>query len=464
MQIFSLHLVSLVGFVLAILLVGKLMREQRPPGSTMAWLLAILLIPYIGVPLYLLIGGRKIRRLAHNKHPLYPDTRSFRGREPLNDVEKILTACGAPSATTGNRLELLPDGESAYREIMRLIASARETIHVTTFILGRDPVGRAIVEALAEKARAGVKVRLLLDALGSLKTRGRFVQTLRDAGGKVGIFMPMLPLRRKWSANLRNHRKLVLVDGHTAIVGGMNLGSPYMGPTYDPARWFDFSAVIAGPAVSDVARVFASDWEFATGEALDVPVSVSVSRADTADNVQVVASGPDVETDPFYQALLIALNEAKERVWIVTPYFIPDDTIARELGLLARLGRDVRIIIPARSNHPIADLAGGSYIRQLKRAGVKFYAFQPGMLHAKLVVVDDTLAVIGSANIDLRSLYLNYEIAVFLYSAKEISAIVGHAKKMLLRSFPLEAAPPRSVKTGVKEWIEDASRILAPLL
>lgn len=461
MEFFSLHLYSLFGFVLAILLVGKLMREHRPPGSTMAWLLAILLIPYLGVPLYLLLGGRKIRRLAHHKQPLYPDPRTDRSAPPINDVEKILTACGAPPASSGNKVELLSDGEIAYRRFMEMIDGAKESICVTTFILGRDPVGRAIIDALTEKAKQGVKVRLLLDALGSVKTRGRFVKSLREAGGQVGIFMPMLPLRRKWSANLRNHRKLFIVDGRFAIVGGMNLGSPYMGEGFDPRRWFDFAVTVEGPAVTDITSIFASDWEFATGEALTVqaPNQTLVN----SEAMQVVASGPDVESDPFYQALLIALNEAKERVWIVTPYFIPDDLIARQLALLARIGRDIRIILPARSNHLLADLAGASYIRQLKQSGVKFYAFQPGMLHAKIVIVDDSLAVVGSANIDLRSLYLNYEIALFIYSDKEVQAILSHAKKMMLRSFPLEAARP-SLKTGVKEWVEDASRILAPLL
>ena len=463
LPVFSTHLSILLGFILAVVLIVRLVREQRPTGSTFAWLLAILLIPYVGVPLYILLGGRKLARMAGHKSPLYGGNGFRPDIEFFNDTERILLTTGAPPPTFGNQVEHLPDGETAYHRLMEMIASAKESIDVTVFILGRDEVGQRFVEALAERAAAGVKVRLLVDALGSLRTRGRFLAPLRKAGGQVGVFMPMLPLRRKWSANLRNHRKLIVVDAKTAYLGGMNFAGEYMGPRPDPKRWTDFGLVLEGPVVREVACVFVSDWSFATGENLAWPAAPQTIAPDCSAGVmQLVAAGPDVASDPLYHGLLSAFAEARQRIWIVTPYFIPDGVIAEMLILAARLGRDVRILVPRRSNHLLADLARGSYMRDLMRAGVKFHGF-PGMLHAKIVVIDDTLAITGSANLDLRSLYLNYEIGLFIHSRVDVDRIASHVLKLFSRSRAI-SAPGNSARERAVAWLEDAGRLLAPLL
>ena len=463
MWIFSPHLFSVLGFVLAIVLTVRLMREHRAPGSTMAWGLAMVLIPYIGVPLFLLFGGRKIRRLAEDKYPLYGGQGIRSEGDPYpNDTERILAVCGAPPPTPGNSTELLVDGVVTFMRLLEILENAKRTIHITTFILGRDEVGRKIIKVLSRKAREGVEVRLLLDALGSLKTRGRFCQPLRDAGGKVGIFMPMLPLHRKWSANLRNHRKVVIVDDKVGMIGGMNLAKEYMGPTHDPKRWHDLGMILHGPSVADVAKIFASDWYFATNEPilLAPPVAATAGRPIS---LQVVASGPDVYTDPYYQALLTLISGAKERIWLVSPYFIPDDVLTKNLALAAKLGRDVRVLVPKVSNHYAADLARGSYIRELRQAGVKFYAYLEGMIHTKVLIVDNGQGVVGSANMDMRSLYLNYEIALFIHDEKEVQRLAGTISDLLGHSEPMSAGKV-AWKRLIKEWIEDASRVLAPLL
>lgn len=232
-------------------------------------------------------------------------------------------------------MRLISDGEVACGELLELIEGARETLSVATFILGRDDVGRAVVERLARRAGEGVRVRLLLDALGCLKTRGRFVEPLRRAGGKVAVFLPVFPWHRKWSANLRKHRKLAVADGCRALVGGMNLAAEYMGPGPDPARWHDAVAAVEGLAVGELCRVFAADWRFATGDQLPNPPAASSAPRGTAP-MAVVASGPDAPGDSIRDALLSAIIEARRRVWLVSPYFVPDPPLLDVLALRAR--------------------------------------------------------------------------------------------------------------------------------
>lgn len=454
------HFGTVAGFVLAVFLLTRIYRERERPSTTIAWLLALILIPYVGVPLYLLIGGRKVRKMAAKKHVLYE-----RRTEPAGggaqvdaDIERALVTCNLPPARGGVSVELLSDGEISYAKILELIDGAETSIDIMTFIVGRDEVGREIVRRLAAKASQGVRVRLLLDALGCIYTRGGFVQPIRDAGGEVGIFMPMLPLQTRWSANLRNHRKSMIFDGRTAVIGGMNLAAEYMGPSPDPARWIDTCALIEGPVVEDFIRLFRSDWAFATHGAEDHAVpevaSVGLSRA------QVAPNGPDVEGDPLYDALLTAIHGATRRVWIVTPYFVPDEGLWRALVLQARLGRDVRLIMPMRSNHRLADYARARFVRDLHEAGARIELHPTKMIHAKYVVIDDEVAITGSANFDMRSLYLNYEIGFFTYTEGDVLRVAEWCEGLMkdcVRYHP-KAAP------WARRWAEDIAWFLAPLL
>jgi cardiolipin synthase len=455
------HFLMMAGFGLCVALVLHVLRSHRSPGATFAWLLAIALIPYVGVPLYILIGGRKFRRMAGRKQALFdlPGPRRSHYGGIRGTIERILSTAGMPPARHGNKVTFLPDGQAGYAALVSAIELARESIHLMTFILGDDAVGRDIVERLAEKSREGVKVRLLLDALGCLRTRGRFVDPIRESGGQVGIFMPVTPLRPKWSANLRNHRKICVVDGRTAIIGGMNLAHEYMGPEPDPDRWFDTAARVEGPAAADLGTIFASDWSFATDETLDAsrpggrPAHAGTSR------VQVAASGPDTPYDVMYEAMFTAVIEAKHRVWIVTPYFIPDDPLLKALELQTRMGVDVRILVPRHSNHRLADLARGRPLRELAAKGARVFLCSR-MIHAKLALVDSTLAAIGSANLDLRSFYLNYEVQLFMYAEGEIKAVAEWMEQRTADSVELEDEPVSMVRA----WAEDLGSLVTPLL
>ncbi len=460
------HLLTVIGFLLAVFAIARLMSARKQPGNTFAWLLAIAFIPYLGVPLFLLLGGRKIRKLAERKARLSPTSQ---GEVIVPDnagfAARVFTRDGACPPIGGNRVRFLTNGEDSFAALEKGILEARESIHIMTFILGHDEAGRRIVQLLAQRARAGVKVRLLLDALGCFRTSGRFCDPIREAGGEVVKFMPVFPLQTRGSANLRNHRKIAIFDHQFATVGGRNLAIEYMGPQPLRRRWRDFGAVIQGPAVRQIEEIFLADWAFASGESLvtlqrDLPSEWPHPAG--ASNLQVVASGPDVVGDPLYEGILSLVQQAQRSVWIVTPYFIPDEVLQRSLMVQARAGLDVRIVVPARSNHRITDLARRHHLRELQKSGVKVLLYQPGMNHAKLLFVDGETTLFGSANMDLRSLFVNFEIGLVAYSAEEAAVVRAWCEEVFAQSRPLpEKQRPRRFFPAIGEEI---ARLLAPLL
>lgn len=463
-------LFSIAGFTLALFLVARLMSEKRAPANTFAWLLIIILVPWVGVPLYLLLGGRKLRRLAERKSRLRPVLpHGTRNPFPVTETpttQTIVSAGGTPPVS-GNAVQLLTSGEEAFRALEQQIRAARTHIHVTAFILGRDDTGRRIVKLLAERAREGVTVRLLLDSVGSMFSSRGFVNAIRQAGGRVSKFMPVLPLTSRSSANLRNHRKIAVFDHGTAIVGGHNLASEYMGPAPLEGRWQDFGAVIAGPAAALLNEVFIADWCFATRDSVEalhaeIPLpAISTPRGDA--ELQVVASGPDVPGDPLYEGMVSMIQEAAASIWIVTPYFIPDDVLLRSLIVKARSGKDVTLITPWRSNHPVADFARKHYLAELQRVGARVLLYGPEMLHGKAMMVDDEVALLGSPNFDLRSLFVNFEIGVLVHSAREVAAMKAWAWELAQRCRPLVIERRRKTRV-IGNVVEDLSRLLAPLL
>ncbi len=454
------HLLPTLGFVLALLLLAHILRQRRSPTSTLAWLMAVVFIPYIGVPLYIFFGGRKMTRQTAAKRML-PVRGYVRTTETgLEHQLASLVYRGGFPPTRRNRARLLLTGEAAYHETLQLIEKADHAIYVATYVLGRDETGRAIVKALARQARNGVRVHLLMDALGSVQVDRRFLAPLHPAGGKSAFFMPMLRLPLRGRANLRNHRKMVIADGRLAIVGGMNLAAEYMGPEARPDRWQDISMRLVGPAAGQAFEIFRSDWQFAAKEDLGIEKPYGGRTDGTAATaLQFMASGPDVENDALREAFMISLFRAHRRVWIVTPYFVPDDLLQESLCMAARRGIDLRLIVPRRSNHRLADLAREGYLSQLQEAGARVMLYRPRMLHAKAVLIDDTVAVAGSANMDIRSLLLNYEVGLCIYDAEIIAEIEKWMRGLMAAC---QGREPHA--KGMIAIVEDMARLFAPLL
>lgn len=462
------HLLTVGGFILAVFAIARLMSERRQPSNTIAWILGIVLIPYVGVPLYLLLSGKKIRRLASLKSRMKP---RVPGAPPAAEATRNLAAVhtmvasGVPEPVGGNRTRLITNGEEAFDEFERQIKAAQRTIHITTFILGRDDTGRQLIRLLAARAREGVQVRLLLDGLGCFLASRGFSDPLRKAGGEVAAFMPVAPLSTRYSANLRNHRKIAIFDHRTAYVGGHNLARHYMGSRPWRKRFNDFGAMIDGPAAGLVNEVFLADWAFARGKSIDdlrIESGAATPELYGEGEVQVIASGPDVHGDPLYDGILTLIHEAEHSVWIITPYFIPDEVLQRSLLVKARAGKDVTVIVPERSNHPVTDLARRQYLRDLCEAGARVLFFQPKMLHSKALIVDDRVGLLGSANFDLRSLFVNFEIGIALYSEGDVRAMRVWAGELVRDS--IEYRPDLARRRWFGDLLEDLSRLLAPLL
>jgi cardiolipin synthase len=460
---------STAGYIFAFILIPRIILERRQPAATVAWVLSIALLPVVGVPLYILVGGRRIRRHIRAKigaigsvessveNRVRPKTLSS---SVAADCGSVLCTAGAPPPVTGNRVSVIHQGEEAYRSVLGLIEEARDHIHAQFFILDVDPIGKRFIHALAARARAGIRVRLLLDAVGSWRALRRLVRPLQKAGGEVAEFL-------KWSAHLRNHRKLLLADGTTAFCGGMNIGKKYMGPKWEKHQWRDIGVGIHGPAVRDLQVIFLDDWAFATEEVrprghLFPSFPPPPDKSAESGTLQVVASGPDRALRPIYQGVFTAFTSARRRIWIATPYFVPDDAIGTSLENAALRGIDVRLIVPEKSDLRMVWLAGKSYFDELMLAGVKIYLYRPTNIHSKLLIIDDDVGVVGSSNVDIRSFFLNFELGVFLYGEKEIGLLASAFEDDLSRSLRLDPATfsrrPKSVRL-----LEDTCRIFSPL-
>jgi cardiolipin synthase len=430
------HITSILVAVLTLVFAASILSQRRPTGSAFAWLLAVVMIPYVGIPLYLALGGRKFRRISARKKHL---TR----RAPTVVATKPTT------------IEWLDDGVVAYEAFLREIRAATRGIRIEMYLIGNDKVGVALLEALAERAANGVEVRLLIDDLLITSTPRKPLRALTAAGGHVARFMPLFHIPFRGRANLRLHRKIAVFDGERAIVGGMNLAEEYMGPTKIVDRWRDLSLVIDGGAVAALGAIFAADWEFATHETIPPLVADAANMPDT---IGVIPSGPDSPGDAIYDQILTMAFRAERRLWVATPYFVPDEALSRALEIAARRGVDVRVVVPAKSNHRIADLVAGPLLRELEAGGGKVYRYTPGMLHAKVVLADDR-AIVGSANFDMRSMFLDYEVAMSFTGVVEVDRVAQWFEATFV-----DTTVGARKSAWFRSRIEATARLVAPLV
>lgn len=304
---------------------------------------------------------------------------------------------------------------------MALIQGAEKHLDVLFYIVANDETGRIFVDALTERAKAGVKVRLLMDRLGTFRGPAAALRRLRKAGGEVRFYSPLLQVPGSGHLNLRNHRKMIIADDARVFSGGMNIGAHYLGPVAREDGWTDLAYLLEGRAVQSFGDVFRSDWEVASGETLEPAPSVAADTGGTA-TVQLVPSGPDIAEDPLHDGLIRALHLAEARIWLVTPYFVPTEALGAALTTAARRGVDVRVLVPERSNQRLADFARGAYLRDLHEAGGHVLYYQPGMIHAKAGIIDD-MGLVGTANFDVRSMLLNFEVTLFVYDAASVAKL-----------------------------------------
>jgi cardiolipin synthase len=407
----SQHFLVVTFALLVYVLTTRARREQRAPTTAIAWVMGLLLMPYVALPMYLLFGQRKLRPAGLPRPP--------RELPAGHWAAELIESFGlAPPGRCTTRFH--PDGAAARDALWQVIDSARERLDVCTFIIGDDALGHEAIARLAARARDGLRVRVLLDGFGALTLPRRHVDLLRSAGAEVAVFRPLFSLRRSGPRNLRNHRKLVIADDRRLWSGGRNLAGEYFtGCAAHPVPWRDLSFDLEGSVANAAARQFDHDWTSVRKTApREIAPAVLDAPADGA-LAQFLPSGPDQTEDTAHALLIDASFRAEHRVLAITPYFVPDDGLRDALRLAARRGVQVTIAVPARSNHRLTDFVRARAMRDLASAGVIFRML-PFMAHAKAVVVDEELALCGSINLDLRSLLLNHEAAVVFYGKEQI--------------------------------------------
>nr|WP_319527063.1 cardiolipin synthase [Pseudomonas laurentiana] len=412
-------LVHLLGVVAALHAVASVRTAQ----GAIAWALSLLFIPYLTLIPYLVFGSRtfdayiKARRQANremhlaiadlNWRPWVEEALAARNSSSYAAL-RALPKLGRMPCLANNKVKLLIDGKATFSAILGAIAQARNTVLVQFFIIHDDELGRRLQTLLLEKAAEGVKIYVLYDSVGSHALPSAYCQTLREGGVEVRAFSTRRGWFNRFQVNFRNHRKIVVVDGLQGFVGGHNVGDEYLGSNPRLSPWRDTHVQVSGPVLACLQESFAEDWFWAARQL--PPLILPDEYPDDGVLCQVLASGPADPQETCSLFFIEAIHSARERLWITSPYFIPDEAIFAALRLAVMRGVDVRILLPSRPDHRIVYAASSLFAFEAVRAGVRIFRYQPGFLHQKVVLVDDEVSAIGSANLDNRSFRLNFEI------------------------------------------------------
>jgi len=461
------HALYAIGALSAAHAVGR----ARTPQAAIAWCVALISMPPVAIPLYLVFGRNKF----------YGYVKVFRAKgfhkehtrdEFLGELRPHWKNVGAPSPlerlaemrfTTGNSAEILIDGENTFSSMLEAISRAEEYILLEFYIVRADAIGNKLRAALEEKARQGVRILFLYDEVGSASLPKSYIRKLESSGNvEMRPFATTKGLWNRFQLNFRNHRKIVVVDGKTAFVGGHNVGDEYLGCDGKIGYWRDTHCRLSGPVVQQVQVAFLSDWFWATGGIPSLEWKPAPARGKgTAALALPTGPADDLDTGVLFFAHLI--NQAEKRVWIATPYFVPDPTIIDAMTLAALRGVEIRLLIPERSDMTLPHLAAFSYLKELEASGVKTFRYKKGFAHQKTILVDDSLASIGTANFDNRSMRLNFEINILFDDA----AFAGDVEKMLEEDFSNSTPATRNDYDGASPAFKlavNVARLLAPIL
>jgi cardiolipin synthase len=411
----------LAGFIAA----GHAVLTTRTAPGAIAWSVSLVSMPFVAVPAYLVFGRSKFQGgvAAYEAGQEEIDERVREIRSGLEawtypgperpGVYEALKALSGFGMVRGNRTELLVNGEPTFESILAGIARAEEYVLLQFYMIHDDETGRRVKDALIERARAGVRVYVLYDEIGSSGLPRQYVADLEDAGAEVSSFKPTQGAGNRFQLNFRNHRKIVVVDGVSAWVGGHNVGDEYLGMDPDFSPWRDTHVRIDGPAALQLQAVVFGDWYWATRELLDL--TWEATPADGGDiPIMIVPSAPSQRLETAGLLFTTALHSARERIWISAPYFVPDEAVMKALELAALRGVDVRIITTGKPDSLPVYLAAFHYMSQLRDLGIRFYAYTPGFLHEKVTLIDEEWSTVGTANFDNRSFRLNFEVTAII--------------------------------------------------
>ncbi len=462
---------ALINIALAVATISWILAIKREPTSALAWCLLVLFVPFLGCFLFVLFGYQSVHAPIRKKRRHAAEFRARgAGVDERSDhvgyegLAGLAVRLGAQPATIGNAVTVYDTGAETYEAMLDSIRQAKHHVHLQFFIVRSDESGIRFMQALAERARNGVEVRFLFDAVGSWSLKRSVVDILTSASGQARPFRTLSnPLRRRLQINLRNHRKILVVDGRVGFTGGFNLGDEYLGknPFFGP--WRDTFIRVEGPAVAGLQRVFTEDWDFSADEELTTDAYFPVVPPMGPSTVQVAWSGPDQDSKMIREVYFAAIMRSRKRVWLTSPYFVPDAGILDALCLAAHLGRDVRVLCPFRPDKWLALLAARYYWAELLRAGGKVYQYTNGFIHAKTLLIDDEWASVGTANFDNRSLHLNFEVTCLIESPD----VQAELERQFLRDLEVSIRLDPTVfarRPYISKMAENASRLLSPIL
>jgi cardiolipin synthase len=454
-------------------LIPTVLLQRRESGATLAWIMIILLVPFLGLLAFWLFGTTRLhlrrRKRRRVESRLAPEIQRLHSQAQARQhpecappsLIQLARNLEEPGPQPGNQVRLMRQGETVFATLEAALDQAQHHIHLVYYIWEADRTGTRLRDALTRAAARGVQVRLLLDDVGSRRARRAFFAPLLQQSGCVARFLPVNPLNRQLALNNRNHRKIVVVDGTLGFIGGMNVGDLYAGLA-EP--WLDLHAQLEGPVVQSLQETFCQDWYHATGEDLISPAYFPAIPATGDVWAQLLTSGPaDERWRAIHSFLFAAINLARRRVWIETPYFVPDPPILMALQTAALRGVDVRLLLPGHSDHPLVLHAGRSFLNELLAAGVRVFELHHAMPHAKTATIDGYFSSLGSANMDQRSFRLNFEANAFLFAESVARQLERNFLAFCAQAEEVTLAQRRQI-SPTRQLTESLCRVMAPLL
>jgi cardiolipin synthase len=481
------QLTRLLEIVLSVVLAAHILLKKQEPVVCLSWLLGVALFPFFAAICYVGFGINPFEKYAArkraSKHLSSLQKRRLSRLDIVNQNQRLMIAnhyLGFDRTSTwssmlngrpllsGNSVETLVNSNNAFAGMRDAISHAQEFILVQFYQIQVDSMGVEFLDLLTTKAKEGVKVHVLFDALGSQKIKDSMIREYRRRGLKIHRFLEVHPIKRRFQINWRNHRKLVICDGQVAFTGGFNIGEMYLeGPDPQRPKWFDFIFRVRGPVIQDLTAIFAEDWHFTTGKTLAEEIVArrqdSPERNSSENLMQVIASGPSENKAPFYSTLISLIHESRERVWIMTPYFVPDKELLHAMRMAVVRGVHVRIVVPKHSNHPITDTCAHSYFSEIHRYGIELLRYVHGVCHGKLVIADSDVVLAGSSNLDYRSFFLNFETDIFMRDrrlAQELSTTFDLISRDCLPLSPKDVSNLRLARLLFRRIM----RLFAPLM
>jgi len=470
----------MIGFTIAAFYVAGIataihaIMTTRTETGAIAWSISLVTMPFVAVPAYLVFGRNKfegkVAAYAERREEIDFIMAEFRkNQEPWNESSgrhyteyEAIRKLANLEMTRGNAAKLLINGDATFDSILAGVAQAQKYILFQFYMFHDDGLGRRVQQALIERARAGVRVYMLYDEVGSGGLPEPYVNELRAAGVKVSSFKPTQGSHNRFQLNFRNHRKMVVVDGVTGWVGGHNVGDEYLGLDPDFSPWRDTHVRLEGPVVIQLQAVILADWYWATRELPELTWEATPAEASDV-RAMIVPFAPSQRHETAGLFFVTALNAAEKRIWLTAPYFVPDEAVMKALELAALRGIDVRIITTGKPDSLPVYMAAFHYIDQLRDLGIRFYAYQPGFLHEKVMLVDDEISTVGTPNFDNRSFRLNFEVTALIADKQFASEMEAMFEKDFAHSVPIDPhdldKKPAWWRFGVK-----LSRLAAPVL